>query len=199
MKNFIRNFIVLFLISSAPIKIYSQEIEIEIDSIFNSSFELFPFEQNENISGITVDGDVHLNSDTSLVRVILEDDNGIQYMILETYPLICPGQFRNYPGYCDETCFLEQVNPNSIIIQVIDATFNLKNYVIAYYDIDLKYNAGEITINDLKGNVLRIQIVSPGKNQVVFNLKNLPNGLYIFTLNANNQILQSKKISKGGY
>lgn len=73
------------------------------------------------------------------------------------------------------------------------------DYVIAYYEIDLKYNVGEITINDMKGNILRSQIVSPGKNQVVFNLKNLPNGLYIFTLSANNQRLQSKKISKGGY
>jgi len=140
MKNFIRYFIVLFLFSFAPIKIYSQETEIKIDSIFNSSFELFLFEQIENISGITVDGDVQLNSDTSLVRVILEDDNGIQYMILETYPLICPGQFCNYPGYCDETCFLEQVNPNSIIIQVIDATLNLKSF---YYSTDPKENATE--------------------------------------------------------
>jgi hypothetical protein len=138
MKKVILFFIFSCIVFLPSIKIFSQVTEIEIDSTFNSSFELFPFEQIENISGITMDGDVHLNSDTSLVRVILKDDNDIQYLILESYPLICPGKFGNFPGHCDETCFLEQVNPNSIIIQVIDATLNLKSF---YYTTDPKENA----------------------------------------------------------
>lgn len=138
MKNFIRYFIVLFLISSAPIKIYCQGIDI--DSTFNSSYEIFPFEQIENISGITMEGEVFLNRDTSLVRVILEDDNGFQYMIFETYPLICPNMYFNFSTYCDETCLLEQVNPSSIIIQVIGATLNVKSF---YYSTDPKENASE--------------------------------------------------------
>jgi hypothetical protein len=138
MKNLITYAIVFSLISLASIKIYSQEIKI--DSTFNSSFDLFPFEQIENISGINVEGDVHLNSDTSLVRVILKDDNGFQYMIFETYPLICPNLYINFNDSCDETCYLEQLNPYSIIIQVIDATLNLKSF---YYSADPKENASE--------------------------------------------------------
>lgn len=87
-----------------------------------------------------MEGDVHLNSDTSLVRVILEDDFGSQYMIFETYPLICPSLYISFTGYCDETCFLEMINPSSIIIQVIDASLNLKSF---YYNTDPKENATE--------------------------------------------------------
>jgi hypothetical protein len=119
-------------------KIYSQEISI--DSTFKSSFEIFPFNQIDKIGGINVEGEVYLNSDTSLVRLILEDDDGFQYMIFETYSLICPNLYINFKDSCDETCFLEQVNPNSIIIQVIDATLNLKSF---YYSTDSKENASE--------------------------------------------------------
>jgi hypothetical protein len=114
MKNFMIKLLVFFLISLASLNIYSQEIEI--DSTFKSSFEIFPFDQIQNISGITMEGDVHLNRDTSLVRVILKDNNGFQYMIFETYPLICPNLDTNFSSNCDETCFLEQISPYSIII-----------------------------------------------------------------------------------
>jgi hypothetical protein len=138
MKNLMISFIVFFLISLDPIKIYSQEIEI--DSTFKSSFEIFPFDQIQNLSGITMEGDVHLNRDTSLVRVILKDNNGFQYMIFETYSLICPNLDTNFSNHCDETCFLEQVSPYSIIIQVIDATLNLKSF---FYSTEPKENALE--------------------------------------------------------
>jgi hypothetical protein len=138
MKKVIIHFIVLSIILQASLKIYSQDIAI--DSIFRSSFEIFPFENIEQIGGITMEGNVYLNSDTSLVRVILEDDYGVQYMIFETYPLICPDLYVDFTIHCDETCLLEQTNPSSIIIQVADATLNLKSF---HYTKDLKENAAE--------------------------------------------------------
>jgi hypothetical protein len=53
MKNFITYFIVFYLIFLASFNIYSQEIEI--DSTFKSSFENFPFDQIQNLSGITME------------------------------------------------------------------------------------------------------------------------------------------------
>ena len=68
------------------------------------------------------------------------DDNSYQYIIFETYSLICPDLYVNFSDHCDETCFLEQVNPNSIIIQVFDASLNIKNF---HYSTDPKENASE--------------------------------------------------------
>ena len=109
MKKVIIHFIVLCFILPASLKIYSQDITI--DSIFRSSFEIFPFDKIESISSMSIEGEVYLNTDTSLVRVLLEDESGVQYMILEFYPLICPGLYQNFSTHCDETCLLEQTNP----------------------------------------------------------------------------------------
>jgi hypothetical protein len=113
---------------------------IQIDSLITSDGEIFPFENINLISSITVEGNVNFNHDTSLVRVILTDDNGFQYMILEEYPLICTNLSITFNNHCDETCLLEQVNPNSIIIQVSNATLNLKSF---YYTTEPKENASE--------------------------------------------------------
>ncbi len=138
MKNLLITLIVSFSIYLAPIKIYSQELQI--NSKFTNDTIIFPFRNIENISSITMEGNVHLNNDTSMVRVVLEDENGFQYMIFETYSLICPNLFIEVNSHCDETCLLDQVNPYSIIIQVIDAELNLKNF---YYTTEPKENSSE--------------------------------------------------------
>ncbi|MBW6461370.1 MAG: T9SS type A sorting domain-containing protein, partial [Bacteroidales bacterium] len=73
------------------------------------------------------------------------------------------------------------------------------DYVIAYYHLDDKYKNGEIALIDLKGNVLNRFPVKNSKDQMDIDLKAYPNGLYIVSLKSGNQILDSKKISKGGY
>lgn len=113
---------------------------IQIDSTFNSSGEIFPFGQIDMISGISLVGNVELHSDTSLVRVILEDWYGVQYMIFETYPLISEDREYSFSDTCDETCFLDQVRPYSIKIQVIDAIINIPSFT---YSVDVKENAEE--------------------------------------------------------
>jgi hypothetical protein len=119
MKNFITYLIVFYFISM-PMMAKT----IQIDSTFTSSVEIFPFGQIDMISSISLVGDVTLNSDTSLVRVILEGRSGIHYMIFETYPLISENREFSVSNYCDETCFLDQIRPYSIMIQVIDATIH---------------------------------------------------------------------------
>ena len=117
-----------------PVKAQS----IQIDSNFTTDAEIYPFENIERISELLLEGDVELNSDTSLVRVILEDENGFRYMVLEAYPLICPEIDFTVQDHCDETCALDMVRPVSIIIQIIDATLDLKNLS---YKTEAKENA----------------------------------------------------------
>jgi len=111
---------------------------IQIDSTFTTDAEIFPFENLELISELLIEGDVELSSDTSLVRVILEDENGFRYMVLEAYPLICPEIDFTVQDHCDETCALDMINPASVIIQIIDATLDLKSFS---YETEAKENA----------------------------------------------------------
>lgn len=138
MKALIIKIIVCFLILGTSSNLFSQEIQFNAN--FTSDTVLFPFEHIDIMSSMTIEGEVHLHHDTSLVRVILEDTSGVQYMILEAYPLICTESSFSFTKHCDETCFLDQASPYSLIIQIIDGSLNLKSL---YYDTESKENSVE--------------------------------------------------------
>jgi len=138
MKALIIYIIGLFLILNLSLNLFSQEIEI--NGTFTSDTVIFPFGNIDTISELNMEGELALFNDTSLVRVILEDTSGIQYMILEAYPLICSDTSFSFNHHCDETCFLDEINPYSIIIQIIDANMDLSSL---YYASDAKENCIE--------------------------------------------------------
>ncbi len=131
MKTLIQNLSTFFLVLAVFSDAFSQDIEFDLT--FTGDTVLYPFENIETISELTLDGNVEFFSDTSLVRLILEDENGYQYMIFETYPLISTGSIVSADKYYDETCALNECNPYSLIVQVIEADFILKDL---YYDLE---------------------------------------------------------------
>jgi hypothetical protein len=98
---------------------------IQIDSIFTTDAEIFPFEPDDTIYGLSISGSVNLNSDTSLVRVILTDDAGNEWMAYEAYPLILPGKFCVLENVADETMYLQVGSPYSLKIQITQANINI--------------------------------------------------------------------------
>jgi len=98
---------------------------IVIDSTFSSDGEIFPFSQNDTIYGLSISGSVDLFSDTSLVRVILSDTSGNEWMVYEAYYLILPCGYMQFEGAADETKFLQVNTPYSLEIQIIAASFEL--------------------------------------------------------------------------
>ncbi|MCF8351932.1 MAG: hypothetical protein K9G67_00865, partial [Bacteroidales bacterium] len=79
---------------------------INVNQYFTSDAEIFPFDPNDTIYGLSITGSVTLNSDTSLVRIILADTNYYEYMAYEAYPLIVDTFSFDTTGVCDETCYL---------------------------------------------------------------------------------------------
>jgi hypothetical protein len=138
MKTLIQIICVSFLTLVFTTNSFSQYIEFDLT--FTGDTVLYPFENIENISEMTMDGNVEFFSDTSLVRLILEDENGYKYMIFESYPLISAGPLVSASEYCDETCALNECNPYSLIVQVINAEFLLKDL---YYTVEPKQSAEE--------------------------------------------------------
>ncbi|MBW6459419.1 MAG: T9SS type A sorting domain-containing protein [Bacteroidales bacterium] len=118
---------------------------IQIDSTFTSYGEIFPFQGIETITGLTANGNVNLHHDTSLVRIILEDEYGYQYMVFEAYRLICHDSGFSFSHHCDETCYLDEIRPYSLIIQVIDADLELDFLTLTdeLFDnpLELRYSA----------------------------------------------------------
>jgi hypothetical protein len=105
--------------------------EIQINTMNYSSCEIFPFDKLENITRMKWTGSVRLLSDTSLVRIILTSQDAPDYMIFEAYPLIVDDSQIDINAGCDETCYLNQVDPVSVKIQIINAELSLKS--LFYY------------------------------------------------------------------
>jgi hypothetical protein len=101
---------------------------INISQTFTSSTEIFPF-NNQQINGAAINGSVTLNSDTSLIRIILKDSLTFEYMIFESYPMLDTIWSFVFNEECEETCFLDGFTPTSIIIFLCDATVYLDNFV----------------------------------------------------------------------
>lgn len=106
-------------------KTYSQTIII--DSTFSSDAEIFPFSSVDTIFGLSVSGSVELLSDTSLVRIILTDNSGNKWMVYEAYPMIVTDTAFDISAECDETCFLNECMPNSVIVQIINSNLLLNS------------------------------------------------------------------------
>jgi hypothetical protein len=98
---------------------------IQIDSTFTSDGEIFPFSPNDTIYGLSISGSVSLHSDTSLVRVILTDIYGQEWMVYEAYPMIVTDTAFDIVEECDETCYLNCIIPYSIQIQLYNSSFEL--------------------------------------------------------------------------
>jgi hypothetical protein len=139
MKTLIQTISACLLILAASLNSFCQEIQIDLT--FTSDTVIYPFENIETISELTMDGNVEFFSDTSMVRLILEDENGNQFMIFESYPLISTGSYVTASRYCDETCALNDVNPYSLEVQIIRGELLLKNLS---YDVETKQNAEEL-------------------------------------------------------
>lgn len=150
MKNL--NFLPIILLATITMwtiqKVHCQTPDftdtLNIGQTFTSDTTIYPF-TDQTISGIAADGSVQFNSYTSYVRILITDDNGDQFIIFETYPLLDTIWNFNFSTKCDETRFLNNFHASSINFQVLDATITLNNLEYTEAPLEgadqLQYNA----------------------------------------------------------
>ena len=100
---------------------------ILVDSTFSQDSEFYPFFSLDNITGLSIDADIELNNDTSLVRVVLVTDDNKNFLIYEAYPLIVETNLFVIHDGCDETCFLDNVKPVACKVLLIDASIKINS------------------------------------------------------------------------
>jgi len=94
---------------------------IQINQTFSGDTVITPFSGSVPVYSLSFSGGVNLLSDSSLVRVVLIDTDGNQYMIFESYPLITLSNTFDTLGAADETAFLNGVVCDSLHIDIINA------------------------------------------------------------------------------
>lgn len=109
-------------------KTYSQTIII--DSTFSSDAEIFPFSSIDTIYGLSISGSVVLLTDTSLVRVILSDDSGNEWMICEWYPYLSSEWQFDLTQFADETKYIIVLHPSSVKIHLVQASLSIQSLTL---------------------------------------------------------------------
>ena len=101
-------------------------VTIGINQSLSGTTELSPFGGNvREIYGLDLTADITLNSDKSLVRVILVDQNYEEYLVYEIYPLLSANQVVSVREICEETGLLNAVKPKSLRVEIQDAVVTL--------------------------------------------------------------------------
>jgi len=105
---------------------------IQLKNSFTGNSEIFPFEANRStIFGLAMKAKITFNNDNSLVRIILVDKQGAEYLIYETYPLLEDNASFDIDNLCEETCILNGIIPQSIRVEVKDAALTLKSMTLS--------------------------------------------------------------------
>lgn len=101
------------------------------NTVYTSTSE-FPLDNMYAIYGLSISGHSQLNSDTSLVRVLLVDNQGKSYLVYEDFYLTASNMA--FQDMAFETAYLDAVTPDKLKIIIRDATLYLN---------DVSYNYGD--------------------------------------------------------
>jgi hypothetical protein len=104
---------------------------IPVDQTLNKSTQLDVSDLITPISGLAITADISLHSDSSLVRLVLVDHHGDQYLIYETYPILAGSKQFSVAGAAEETASLYQVIPESLTVELVDASIHLKEMEVS--------------------------------------------------------------------
>ena len=106
--------------------IKSQTISYNVNrSINNSSETLLTFEPNTYSYGVSISGSGELLSDTSYIRVVLIDNQNVQWLIYERNNLYATEGSTSFENASFETSLMDGIVPESIFAVVDNAVLNI--------------------------------------------------------------------------
>lgn len=100
----------------------------------------YPLDNTSAIAGLSISGRSQLNSDSSLVRVLLIDNQGKSYLVYEDFYLTASNMA--FQDMAFETAYLDSVTPNKLKIIIRDATLYLNDVSFSYGDEAVTRNSG---------------------------------------------------------
>lgn len=84
----------------------------------NSDYSFNPFSDNTIIRGLSIDGRFTRNNNDYLIRILLKDKRGKEYLIMESYKEIYSESSHSFENYGEETLDMNNIYPDSIKIFV---------------------------------------------------------------------------------
>lgn len=92
---------------------------------FSQSTVCSPFSDRVVITGLSITGRIEKTSPEYLVRVILKDTTGKEYLVMESYEELNSNTIIDFENYCEETDLLDNIVPDSLKVYIKDATLHI--------------------------------------------------------------------------
>lgn len=92
---------------------------------FSKNGSCHPFGKDESITGFSITGSFRKVSPDYVVRIILKDTEGNEYLVMESYEEINSNSDVFFSDYGEETGLLRKIMPDSIIVYLKDATLTI--------------------------------------------------------------------------
>lgn len=118
----------LFVEATEPFRMASdkgQTSKIKIGKTFTGNEFIAPFSTNQEITGLCISGSFEKRKDDYLVRVILIDKEEHEYLVLESYDMICDDKKFILDDYCEETMFINNIIPQKMKIILTNAELTI--------------------------------------------------------------------------
>jgi hypothetical protein len=115
-----------------------------------------PLEQKDPVFSLSIDATVNLPNENSLVRAILTDVDGNEYLIYESYLLLEGSSDFDVQQACEETCLLDGITVSEISIESEkSASLDISN---VNYNLESTAEATEEQKQQLKEEVLNSKV-----------------------------------------
>ncbi|MEI7463278.1 MAG: hypothetical protein WCK03_02665 [Candidatus Taylorbacteria bacterium] len=120
---------------------------------------VYPLSIGKPVYGLQIAADTYLSSGTSLVRVILTDNRGNEYLVFEGSPITFGQGAFSISNYCEETCLLNGIIPTSLKIEVLNGSVTIKSISTIDSANKLKLSSGD-TITTFASKLQTQQVTS---------------------------------------
>lgn len=142
---------------------------------YSSTISIYPLSSSVAISNLSVSGNVTFNHDTSLVRIIVKDINGIEYQLYETYPLCASANSFSFNLKQEETRLLKNIKPARVIVVCQNAQVYIDyfNYSTASTSLTDSYIESQRSADIRNENSLKINQIASNSN--IYNTDWTPN------------------------
>ena len=156
MKNALKNIKILLVllvlagtvyVSGIPQNLISKAAE-NISSSQKDFSTIVPVDTGKPVYSFSVSGSAYFAGDKSLIRLILVDTQGNEYLIYETYSLLTDRYSFALSNSCEETCVLDAVIPQHVRIEGYDASFDIKKFSYATSVQEIRSRIGALSISD---------------------------------------------------
>lgn len=142
-----KKFLFFWMLIAAVLTVYARENSYSSPRAFIGSFtstRQMNLSFGNTLHYLGVSGNVVLNSDTSLVRVIMNDVDGNSYLLYEATPMLINGHVDTLTNASEETDWLCGVQPASLKYVVKDATLNVTSLTTTIYDSTIHFRRAPI-------------------------------------------------------